>query len=271
MINKKILQDFLLNELTMIGEIAGYIWENRWAERNAGNFSINISETVNGSFVSNFDGKLISDDYNLNYLKGQILLVSGAGTRMRNISHDPLDNVCLVCVGDDGRNIYQFYPDPKFVELLPTSELATHLAVHETILRQGLQEKALLHVHMTEMIALSHIIEFTDEQNLTNLIWKMHPEAMLFLPEGIGLVNYLLPGSRKLADASATSFINHKIVVWEKHGCLSIGKNIEEAFDLLDVVAKAAKVFFLCKSSGFEPDGVSSEQLNEISTIYLKN
>ncbi|MGD2034321.1 MAG: class II aldolase/adducin family protein, partial [Bacteroidales bacterium] len=63
------------------------------------------------------------------------------------------------------------------------------------------------------------------------------------------------------------SFQKHDIVVWEKHGIFAIGKNIIETSDNIDIVCKSAKIWFLCRSAGFEPEGLTEAQLDELREL----
>ena len=86
----------------------------------------------------------------------------------------------------------------------------------------------------------------------------------LFVPDGVGFVPYALAGTEDIALATLKKLENHKAVLWEKHGCLAIGKTLSEAFDTLDILAKSTKIYFLCKSTGMEPEGLTPGQLEEI-------
>ena len=37
----------LQHEIDKIAEVAGYLWQNGWAERNGGNITVNITQWVN--------------------------------------------------------------------------------------------------------------------------------------------------------------------------------------------------------------------------------
>jgi rhamnulose-1-phosphate aldolase len=136
------------------------------------------------------------------------------------------------------------------------------------LIRHSAPEKVILHTHPDELIALTHIPDYLDETVLNRILWGMIPEVKVFVPEGIGFVPYQLPGSEALAEATIKSLDAHKIVLWEKHGCLATGTNIVEAFDSIDVLNKAAKIFLLCKNAGFSPEGLSEEQINELERVY---
>ena len=52
--------------------------------------------------------------------------------------------------------------------------------------------------------------------------------------------------------------------IWEKHGALATGENIEKAFDYLDVANKGAKMLLMAWSAGFEPTGLTLEEMKDL-------
>jgi rhamnulose-1-phosphate aldolase len=92
----------------------------------------------------------------------------------------------------------------------------------------------------------------------------MHPETLLFMPNGLGFIPYTLAGTENIAMATLRGFEKHKVILWEKHGCMAVGKSLPEAFDNIDILAKSAKIYFQCKSAGMEPEGLNPLQLQEI-------
>lgn len=81
---------------------------------------------------------------------------------------------------------------------------------------------------------------------------------------------YQTGGSEELADVTVPLFERHKAVLWEKHGCTTIGTDTADAFDLMDMLNNAARVFLLCKSAGFEPKDLYPEQLTELKQARTK-
>lgn len=49
---------------------------------------------------------------------------------------------------------------------------------------------------------------------------------------------------------------------------MAVGADPEEAFDRVDVMNKAAKVYLLCKQTGQNPLGITREQIEEIGRVY---
>jgi rhamnulose-1-phosphate aldolase len=248
-----------------IAGIAQYLWDRGWAERNAGNFSINVTGYFHEKELDRFSSypffplsKRYPD------LARTLFLLSGTGTRMRDVANHLPENICFVYISDSGSAYHIIDENPEGAAVRPTSELATHLAIQQQLLQNKSPEKVVLHAHVTELIALTQLSPFTSEAAINSLLWGMHPEILLFLPDGVGFIPFILPGTENIAMATLRGFEKHKVVLWEKHGCMAIGRSLPEAFDNLDVLAKSAKIYFQCKSTGMEPQGLNNLQLNEI-------
>ncbi len=248
----------LVNIYNEIAEIASMLHQNGWAEKNAGNFSIKI-ELERAKSLNN------KIDLNLSYpkLANLIFIVTGKGTRMRDISKFPEKNMVIIQICENG-NSYAILSDN---DNIPTSELPTHLGIHNMIAKRGSNERAIIHSHVTELIALTHIKKFCNQENLNSLFWQMHPETIMFIPKGVGFVPFSLPGSAEIASTTVETLKHHQITIWEKHGVFSIANNLNNCYDLIDIVTKSAKIYFLCASTGVLPEGLSNKQLNDLSNI----
>jgi len=251
--------------LAQVAGVAQYLWDRGWAERNAGNFSINVTgffqEKDFGHFAS-FPFFPLSKEYP--GLVRTIFLVSGTGTRMRDMAHRPAENLCFVYISDSGSPFHILGDHREGDCVKPTSELVTHLAIQQQLLQKKSPEKVVLHAHVTELIALTQLAQFKSEEAVNSLLWSMHPETMLFLPDGVGFVPYTLARTEHIAASTLGKLKNHKAVLWEKHGCLAVGITLPDAFDTIDILAKSAKIYLLGKATGMEPEGLTPEQLKEI-------
>lgn len=45
--------------------------------------------------------------------------------------------------------------------------------------------------------------------------------------------------------------------------------NVFEAFDLIDIVAKAAQIYFHCVGAGLSPQGLTQVQIEELKRKYV--
>jgi rhamnulose-1-phosphate aldolase len=248
-----------------VAEVGRSLWEKGWAEKNAGNISVNITDLIQDKeSASLFKCFTLEKTYPL--LKDQFLLVTSTGSRMRDLFKNPEAFACIIKISENGSGYYLLAENN--LDQKPTSELPTHLAIHEILLKSGSNQKAIVHTHPDELIALSHISEFKSQSKLNQLIWSMHSEAIVLIPEGVGFIPYSLPGSEELAEKTFTSFKDHKVIIWEKHGCIAIGDDVFDAFDLIDVISKSAKIFFTCKNAGYTPEGLSEKQIQVLKEKF---
>jgi rhamnulose-1-phosphate aldolase len=248
--------------IQQVSEVAQYLWDRGWAERNAGNISVNINHLLNEKIEFNNQYPFIQLPQHYPSLANQVFFVTGTGKRMRDLARSPEQNALFIKISEDGSHYQILKDDPH--EFFPTSELPTHLSIHQQIVEHGKNEKVILHAHVLELIALTHYPENTSTEAINKIIWSMHPETRMFLPEGIGFIPYTKPGSVEIAEKTLKAFENHRLVLWEKHGIFASGVDVLDAFDNLDIVSKSAKIWFLCKQAGFDPEGLSEKQINEI-------
>lgn len=255
----------LEKEVNKIAEVAGYLWQNGWAERNGGNITVNITEYVDDE-IKNLPA--ISDvkqiGVKLPYLKGGFFYCKGTGKRMRDLARWPMDNGSIIRILDDCSSYVIIADNP----VMPTSELPSHLTVHNHLIETGSNYKATVHTHPIELVAMSHIRKFLGKDVLTKILWSMIPETKAFCPLGLGIIPYELPGSVKLADSTLEQLEEYDVVLWEKHGVFAKGLDVMDAFDQIDVLSKSAKIYINCKNMGYEPEGMSEEQMKEMSVAF---
>jgi rhamnulose-1-phosphate aldolase len=241
----------LKKEVEKIAEVAGYLWQNGWAERNGGNITVNITDLVDDeikALPAISEVKQIGTA--LPALKGCYFFCKGTGKRMRDLARWPMENGSIIRILDDCAS-YVIIADNA---VMPTSELPSHLSVHARLIEKGSNYKATVHTHPIELIAMSHNKKFMGKDVLSNLLWSMIPETKAFCPLGLGIVPYQLPGSLKLAEETLKELEDYDVVMWEKHGVFAKGLDVMDAFDQIDVLSKSAKIYIDSKCMGFEPD-----------------
>lgn len=247
----------LQQELDHVAEVAGYLWQKGWAERNAGNISINVTP-----FIIEEDKKLPAlASYELPRplpeLANEIFYVTGTGRRMRDVAKNPLKQGSIVRIAADGKS-YDIIAEEN---IKPTSELPSHLCIHRSFKQKGNGYRLVLHTHPTDLLAMTHIAELNQSEALTKVLWAMHPETFIVVPKGVGVVPYEVPGSLALADLTLQELDKHDFVAWEKHGFLGVGADLLETFDLIDTLSKSAQAYFYCRQAGFEPQGLTDQQI----------
>lgn len=259
--------------ITEVAGLANYLWQKGWAERNAGNISVNLSEQMEELDVELEHYPLFHLERNYEALANLYFFVTGTGKRMRDLAISPMKNACIIKMNKKG-NAYHIITMKKknLYNFRPTSELPTHLAAHNLLIQMGSKNKAVVHTHPNELVAMTQIPRFQTAQMLNKTLWGMHPEAFVFVPRGVYMVPYLLPGSHQIADATMEGFKQgHEVVIWEKHGAFAIGETVSDAFDMIDILSKSARIWFMTKQSGNEPEGLNDEQLEELKEAFIKN
>ena len=256
----------LKNQIDQIAEAAGYLWQKGWAERNGGNITVNVTDYITDEIRNK---KPISNPIeigeSLPFLKGCYFFCKGTQKRMRDLAKWPMQNGSIIRILDDCKH-YEIVADEL---VAPTSELPSHLAVHNYLISKGSPYKASLHTHPIELVAMSHNPEYLKKDVLSNLLWSMIPETKAFAPRGLGIVPYMMPSSKELANETIRIIDeDYDVVMWEKHGVFAIEKDILSAFDQVDVLNKSAIIFMCGKSMGFEPEGMSQEQMKELSNTF---
>jgi len=246
----------LINE---IGITARALWQKGWAERNAGNISVNSSRETVGTDFRDVVERPLQPPRPL--LSGNSFLLTSTGSRMRELAEAAENGLCLIRINESGTGYFQACPENP---VQPTSELPSHLGIHEMLLKEKPGYSAIVHTHCTELIALTHIRNYCSTATLNRLLWSMHPETMLFAPRGIGFIPFTVPGTEKIGKVTVELLRHHDIVVWEKHGVMAIGRTVSEAFDLVDLMAKAAGIFLTVRNAGYYPEGLSDGQLAQI-------
>ena len=178
--------------LGSVSRVAQELWRNGWAEANGGNLSIDVTGLAADDSPVKGDAVPLSVARPL--LAGRWFLITGSGRRFRDLPGDPAANACVLRIGDDGAG-WRLAWGGCGGAFKPTSELPTHLALHESLRQHRPDRRVVLHTHPTELIALSHLGAYSDEDMLNRTLLGTMPEVKVLAPRGVGLVPYHLPGS----------------------------------------------------------------------------
>ena len=249
-----------------VAEVAGYLWQKGWAERNGGNITVNVTQYVDDAMRSlPALGAPRAVGTAVPHLKGKWFYCKGTGKRMRDLAREPMSNGSLIRILGDGLS-YEIVADK---EVLPTSELPSHRLVHDRMAGKGSPCGATLHTHPIELVALTHDRRWLEKDAATRMLWSMIPETKAFCPRGLGMVPYMLPSSVELAEATLRTLEEgYDVVMWEKHGVFAVDADIMSAFDQVDVLNKAAQIYIAARNMGFEPEGMSDAQMREMSVAF---
>lgn len=253
-------------EVEKVAEVAGYLWQKGWAERNGGNITVNVTELVDDEIRQMpAIGPVTPIGLTLPHLKGCYFYCKGTNMRMRDLARRPMENGSIIRILDDCAS-YEIIADNP---VRPTSELPSHLAVHNYLLTKGSPYRASVHTHPIELVALTHSQKWMKKDVATRMLWSMIPETKAFCPRGLGMVPYMLPSSNELAEATIRAIDDdYDVVMWEKHGVFAVDIDVMAAFDQIDVLNKSALIYIQSRAMGHEPEGMSDEQMAEMTKAF---
>ena len=261
------LNQAVKTEIAKASETAKYLWQREWAERNGGNISINITDIV-GNLPSHFEGFRFSKcDYYPREVAGLVFFAKGTGERLREFNR-PEETGCIVRFNDDASGYHILWGGRNLPDYRPTSEFISHVKIHLDKLTSQSGHRAVVHTHPIELICISHHpVLSKDEETLNNILWGMLPEVRFFVPRGIGITPYTLPGSEDLAEKTVNALRTRDVALWNKHGVVASGEDALVAFDYIDVANKGAKIYLQCLASGFTPIGLTEEEMNDLMKL----
>jgi len=250
-----------LKELKDIQTTACWLSQQGWAEGGSGNISIRL-EHMKGMDMGTDESRLREMPFMAPGLGGTFFLISASGSRMRDMCADATEHMCLIRV-ESGGKYYSILEGEKEI----SSEAAPHLLTHSMLMTERPRDRVILHTQPPHIIALTHIPGLTKvdgrTERLIESIFRMHPETKVHLPDKAGFVPFLVPGSVELGQVTAVTLKKHGIAIWEKHGVVATGADIAKALDKVELLEKAAEIYWKVLAMGLEPSGLSDEELQE--------
>ena len=227
-----------------MADVTANMYRQGWDERNGGNVSYMLTEDEVLKYFKN-DKYIRKIDLNFTApenVRGKYFLVTGTGKYFKNVIKDPETNLGLVKICDCGtcaKLIWGFKDGGRF-----TSEFPAHLMSHSVRLEIDSEHRIVMHTHPTYTMCMTACVP-TDEKVFTRNLWKSNTEAVVVFPEGVGVLPCMICGTEEIGRATAEKMKKHRIVTWTNHGIYGVGKNIDEAFGLIETVGKTAQVYML--------------------------
>ncbi len=212
-------------------------------ERNGGNISYMLDEKEAGEYLDlNNVIRTIDTGFDASALTGKIFLVTGTGKYFKNFEYDPENNLGIIRIAKDGTTaelLWGFADGGRF-----TSELPAHLMSHIARLSIDPGNRIIMHCHPDYTLAMTQVHE-ADERKITRSLWKQMTESIVVFPEGVGVLPWMVCGTNEIGEATAAKMKEYRIVLWTLHGIYGCGKDLDEAFGLIETVEKAAKQYML--------------------------
>ena len=214
-----------------------------WDERNGGNISYLLDEEKVSEYLD-LDNviRTIPTGFDASALIGKIFIVTGTGKYFKNVEKDPGHNLGIVRIAKDGTTaelLWGWTDGGKF-----TSEFPAHMMSHISRLSVDPEHRIVMHSHPTYTIAMNTVCPI-DEKDFTHRLWQSNTEAVVVFPDGVGVLPCMVCGTNEIGIATAEKMKNFRLVVWTNHGIYGTGKNMDEAFGLIETVEKTAQIYML--------------------------
>lgn len=238
-----------------------------WDERNGGNVSCRLTAEEVSPYEDVHEVKSTHElGFYASALAGQYYLVTGTGRYFRNVTKQPLLDLGLVKISEDGQSydiVWGFEDGGR-----PTSEFPSHLMSHIERLKVNPEQRVVFHCHPTNLIALTFTQDL-DERYLSRLLWKMQAESLVVFPEGIGVIPYMTPGTTEIGKATAEKMADFSAVIWPHHGLFASGISLDETYGLVEVIEKAAMIYSqVGAQGGIIKQEITDQELKELANRF---
>ncbi len=202
-------------------------------------------------------------------LAGYHLIVTGSGRRLRDIRTDPDANLAVIAISEDGASA-RLRTSSRRLFARVTSEFNSHLAVHsDQVTLTGTNFHALIHAQPPHLTYLSHIPAYRDERYFNQRLMRWEPETIVNLPEGIGVLPFILPGSPALMEANVAGLRAHRVVLWSKHGVMARSDvSVTRAADRIEYAEAAALYEYMDLVNGGKGEGLTLDELREVVAAF---
>ncbi len=239
-----------------------------WDERNGGNLSVLLDEKEVSEYLDT--NKFIRDipmTFDASAIIGKIFLITGTGKYFKNVQYDPAHNLAIVKIGEDGKTLKLIWGLTDGGKT--TSETPAHLLSHITRLAIDPEHRVVMHTHPTNTIAMTLVHELS-ERAITRTLWQMQTESIVVFPEGVGMLPWMPCGTNEIGEATAEKLKTERICLWPAHGIYGVGRDLDEAFGLIETVEKAAQLYMISVNAGIK-NGITDEQLKDLAGVFGLN
>ncbi len=137
----------------------------------------------------------------------------------------------------------------------PSTEISAHLAIYNK--RQDVN--AIIHTHSIYATAMA-----AARKNIPAIVEDI---AMIIGGE-VPCAKYAHPGTPELGENIIEVLENKNAVLLANHGAIGMGRNLEEAYLVCQVLEKAARVYIFASQIGI-PKPLAIEDVENMHNIYL--
>ena len=221
--------------------ITANMYDHGWDERNGGNISLLLEEEELAEYLDlSAVIRTIPTGFRAPELCGKYFLVTGTGKYFKNVQYAPDVNLGVVRITDEGEStelLWGFSDGGKF-----TSEFPAHMMSHVARLSIDPENRVVMHCHPSNILAMT-FVHTLDEREFTRTLWQMCTECLVVFPDGVNVLPWMLCGTNEIGVVTAEKMKTARIVVWAQHGIYGAGKDLDEAFGLIETVEKGAEIY----------------------------
>ena len=250
--------------LIEIGEVGNWLAQMNACEGAAGNISVCVGWKVDGS--DHFpDSQPIELPFAVPDMAGKSILITGSGSRLRDLLKEPHGNMGLLHIQEQGKRALLFTnPRQNFKHL--TSEFNTHLSLHQRAFGEGKATfNAVVHAQPLHLTYLTSIPEYQDSLQFSRAICRWQPEMLLVFPRGIAFLPFRVPNSEPLMSATKSVDSDLNLIVWAKHGVIAISnQSVSQALDLIEYAETGARYEYLNQVNHNRAGGLSGDEIQGI-------
>lgn len=242
-LEQKVIQDYirLCNDGWLLG----------WHERNGGNLTYRMTSEDIAACKPFFDSKprdWVEMPVQADNLKNEYFITTGSGKYMRNVILNPSANIGIVEINDQGnawRIVWGLENDAR-----PTSEFPSHFLNH-SVRKEATHgtNRVIYHCHATNVIAMTYVLPL-DDKSFSRALWQSATECVVVFPEGVGVVEWMVPGGADIALATSKLMKKYPAAIWAQHGLFVSGPDFDTAFGLAHTIEKSAEIYMKVLSSG---------------------
>ncbi len=227
--------------LTELIRTISTMYAHGWDERNGGNVSVLLDEDQVADYVDpNRPIRDIPTGFEAPALDGAYILVTGTGKYFRKVQYDPADSLGLVHLLDGGRTARLLWGFSNGGSV--TSEFPAHMMSHAARLGVDPAHRVVMHCHPNHLLAMTYVHDL-DSRAFTRTLWQMCSECVAVFPEGVNVLPWMLCGTNEIGQATAEQMKTARLVVWAQHGIYGVGRDLDEAFGLIETAEKAAEIY----------------------------
>ena len=225
-------------------ETTANMYRMGWDERNGGNISYMLDESEVAKYLDITRViRTIPLLFEAKELIGRYFIVTGTGKYFKNVDKDPENNLGIIRIAGENGEIAELlwgYADGgRF-----TSELPAHLMSHTVRLRKDPMHRVVIHSHPTYTIAMNAVCPL-DEKEMAHRLWQSNTEAIVVFPDGVGILPCMVCGTNEIGEATAKKMEDYRLCLWTNHGIYGTGRDMDEAFGLVETVEKTAQLYML--------------------------